>query len=95
MGKQIWERFPKKKRFFLAASLICLKCLDFKDIKYDIPCVMKVMKVINVKDVNAHDTWDIQIVLPFNWSPNLVQFVDEASRGPRDAIFYTGSANLP
>ena len=72
--------------------VICLKCQDLKDIKYDIPCVMKVIKVRNVK---AHGTWDIQIVLPFNWSPNSVQFVDEASWGPRDAIFYTGSANLP
>ena len=31
----------------------------------------------------AHGTWD---VLPFNWSPNSGQFVDEVSRGPLDAI---------
>ena len=36
VGKQIWERYPKKKRFFLAASLtekkalICCKDISYK-----------------------------------------------------------------
>ena len=33
----------------------------------------------------AHGTWPC--VLPFNWSPNSGQLVDEASRGPLDPIF--------
>ena len=42
-------------------------------------CVMKVM---------AHST-----SLPFNWSPNSGQFVDEASRGPLGAIFRLAALN--
>ena len=53
--------------------------MGFKDIKYDIPV--------------AHGIWHIQLVSPFNWSPNTIKFVAEASGGPLDAIFTYHSGN--
>ena len=46
------------------------------------------MTLTYVMNVMAHST-----SLPFNWSPNSGQFVDEASRGPLGAIFRLAALN--
>ena len=61
----------------------------------------KCLKRANMCYISENSTWNvlpfnwssystgppIQMILPFNWSPNSGQFVDDASRGPLDAIF--------